>query len=141
MAYEGSSLVALGDSTDFDDSRNQYHLSPMEQREPLGPAMMLPQAADRDEWFVPASRWRFQNAQADPDSRDRVRDGNALYANLTLASADTSPTATEQSKTTAETPPVTNAGSPARSRRRQHHWAASRLSPYHFGYRYFGGGC
>jgi len=63
------------------------------------------------------------------------------YANLSLASADTSPTATEQSKTTAETPPVTNAGSPARSRRRQHHWAASRLSPYHFGYRYFGGGC
>jgi len=28
--------------------------------------------------FAPASRWRFQNAQADPDSRDSVRDGNAL---------------------------------------------------------------
>jgi len=54
------------------------HLSPREQRESLGAGMMLPLAADRDEWFVPASRWRFQNAQADPDNRDSVRDGNAL---------------------------------------------------------------
>jgi hypothetical protein len=68
------------------------------------------------------------------------------YANLSLASADTSP-ATEQPKTTAATPtktPVAEArhARPERSARtsrhpQYHHWAESRFSYA----RYFRGGC
>jgi hypothetical protein len=118
------------------------HLSPREQREPPGAAMMLPQAADRDEWFVRPVDGDFKMRKLILIAAIAFVTATPCYANLSLASADTSPTATEQSKTTAEAPPVTNAGSPARiSRRGQHHWAASRLSLHHFGYRYFGGGC
>jgi hypothetical protein len=68
------------------------------------------------------------------------------YANLSLASAETSPAATEQPKTTAAIPtktPVaeTRHARPERSARTskhpQYHWADSRFSYY----RYFRGGC
>lgn len=53
-------------------------LSPGEQRDPMNAAMMLAQPANRDEWFVQANRWRFQNVQADPDCRDSAYHGNSL---------------------------------------------------------------
>jgi hypothetical protein len=53
-------------------------LSPGKQRNPMNAAMMLAQAANRDEWFVQANRWRFQNAQANPDCSDSAHHGNSL---------------------------------------------------------------
>jgi hypothetical protein len=69
------------------------------------------------------------------------------YANLSLASADTSPAATERAKTPAKTPIKTPAAEARRarpersariSRHRQHYWAQAPFSNYsHF----FRGGC
>jgi hypothetical protein len=53
-------------------------LSPGKQRNPMNAAMVLAQAANRDEWFVQANRWRFQNAQANPDCSDSAHHGNSL---------------------------------------------------------------
>jgi len=69
------------------------------------------------------------------------------HANLSLATAETPPAATEQPQATAEARPVAAGRSPMRiSRRRHSHWNASRLSYHYFGYhnfsyRYFRGGC
>ncbi len=71
------------------------------------------------------------------------------YANLSLASADTSPIATEQPKPrAAEARPVKPERSARISRHRQRHWAEAPFSYPPFGgyrsfggYHSFGGGC
>jgi hypothetical protein len=64
------------------------------------------------------------------------------YANLSLANAETSPTAIEHPNTEMEARQVKTASSPSGvSRRRQHRWTASRFSNrYYVGYGFFHGG-
>lgn len=64
------------------------------------------------------------------------------HANLSLATAEIPPAATEQPQTTAEARPVAAGRSPMRISRRKHsHWNASHFSYHYFSYRYFRGGC
>jgi hypothetical protein len=65
------------------------------------------------------------------------------YANLSLASAETSPAATEQPKAPGTHARTVRAERSVRySRHRQHRWVATPFSRYlGFGFHYFRGGC